>query len=198
MGGEVSRTNNKRKSKSARALTPLYIPYTQISTALHTAAMCTRSHSHAHAYVHVHICAQVLQISSLLVTVSLTDTVNQMSRNEQRFDDMNKNMDAHENMHHDKTHATRTTIVRLPLGLAVPRGERRGVPCPLYGFMTLSVRSQVTSVECARAARGRRRRTPRPPPRGRAARGRQTRGLLKYEQQIQRRRGTEPPQISIK
>ena len=92
MGGEVSRTNNKRKSKSARALTPLYIPYTQISTALHTAAMCTRSHSHAHAYVHVHICAQVLQISSLLVTVSLTDTVNQMSRNEQRFDDMNKNM----------------------------------------------------------------------------------------------------------
>jgi len=59
-------------------------------------------------------------------------------------------------MHHDKTHATRTTIVRLPL--AVPHAERRGVSLRL--ITTLSVRSQVTSVECARAARGRRRRTP--------------------------------------
>ena len=40
---------------------------------------------HAHA-------RRCRQISSRYFTVSLTDTVNQMSRNEQRFDDMNKNM----------------------------------------------------------------------------------------------------------
>jgi hypothetical protein len=60
-------------------------------------------------------------------------------------------------MHHDKTHATRTTIVRLPLHLSRYHGATR---CLSTALRALSVRSQVTSVECARAARGRRRRTP--------------------------------------
>jgi hypothetical protein len=37
---------------------------------------------------------------------------------------------------------------------------------------------------------------PRPPPRGRAARGRQTRGLLKYEKQIQAPRNRAPADIN--
>ena len=89
---------------------------------------------------------------------------------------------------------TRTTIVRLPL--AVPHAERRGVSLRL--ITTLSVRSQVTSVECARAARGRRRRTPPAAARPRGPRAPDRHVVYSNTKNKSRRRGTEPPQISIK